>query len=193
MRGASGEDLAEPGLDPLEVLVSCGKDAGLDEYAAHVVQGGGLGLLVEQGVGELLAVGCRGQRGQEPAAGLPGEPAVTDRGLPASLKWARRGWSWAGMPRAGSASVACSCWFIAQRAQGRRRGWSQCRCSRRRRTRAGGRRMARRSCCRRAVGQEHLVLAAARAVRGAAADLLAAGAADGPHRSPCHDGPGLAA
>jgi hypothetical protein len=70
LRGAAGEDLAEPGLDPLEVLIPCGKDAGLDEQVAHVVQGGGLGLLVEQGVGELPVMGCCGQRGQEPAAGL---------------------------------------------------------------------------------------------------------------------------
>jgi hypothetical protein len=46
---------------------------------------------------------------------------VTDCGLRASPKMAKRGWSWAGMPRAGWASVACNCWFIAHRAQGRRR------------------------------------------------------------------------
>jgi len=75
LSGPAREDLAEPGLDPLEVLVPRGKDAGLDEQVAHVVQGGGLGLLVEQGVGELPAVGCLGQLGEEPAAGHPGEPA----------------------------------------------------------------------------------------------------------------------
>lgn len=74
LRGAAGEDLAEPGLDPLEVLVPRGKNVGLHEHVAHAVQGSGLGLLVEQGVGELPFVGCRGQRGQEPAGG-PGEPA----------------------------------------------------------------------------------------------------------------------
>ena len=47
LRGAAGEDLAEPGLDPLEVLIPCGKDADLYEHVAHVVQGRGLGLLVE--------------------------------------------------------------------------------------------------------------------------------------------------
>ena len=47
------------------------------------MQGSGLGLLVEQGVGELPAVGCLGQRGQEPAAGS-GEPAG-DRPRPACL------------------------------------------------------------------------------------------------------------
>jgi hypothetical protein len=47
LRGAAGEDLAEPGLDPLEVLVPRGKDVGLNQHVAHVVQGSGLGLLVE--------------------------------------------------------------------------------------------------------------------------------------------------
>jgi hypothetical protein len=60
-----------PGPEPQDVALPVRGNpeghAGLDEYAAHVVQGGGLGLLVEQGVGELLAVGCRGQRCQEPA------------------------------------------------------------------------------------------------------------------------------
>jgi hypothetical protein len=112
LRGAAGEDLAEPGLDPLEVLVPCGKDAGLDEHVAHVVQGGGLGLLVEQGVGELPVMGCPGQLGQEPAAGLPGEPAGDRSRADCVAEGGQDGW----------ASVACSCWFIAHRAQGRRRG-----------------------------------------------------------------------
>jgi NAD(P)-dependent dehydrogenase (short-subunit alcohol dehydrogenase family) len=64
LRGAAGEDLAEPRLDPLEVLVPCGKDAGLGEHVAHMVQGGGLGLLVEQGVGELPVMGCLGRSAQ---------------------------------------------------------------------------------------------------------------------------------
>jgi hypothetical protein len=74
LRGAPGEDLAEPGLDPLKVLVPRGKNAHPDEHVAHAVQGSGPGLLVEQGVGELPFMGCRGQFGQEPAAGS-GEPA----------------------------------------------------------------------------------------------------------------------
>ncbi len=194
LRGAAGEDLAEPGLDPLEVLVPRGKNAGLDEHVAHVVQGRGLGLLVKQGVGELPAVGCLGQRGQEPAAGLPGEPAG-DR--PRAGSRAEGGQDGLELGRDAQDGVGQrGVQLLAHRAPGAgpppRDRLGAAAVGAGELGRVAGARPAGPAAAG-AGGQEHLVLAAARAVRGAGADLLAAGAADGPHRPPRHHGPGLAA
>jgi hypothetical protein len=194
VRGAAGEDLAEPGLDPLKVLVPRGKDAGLDEHVAHVMEGRGLGLLVEQGVGELPVMGCRGQRGQERAAGHCGEPAG-DR--PRAARAAEVGQDGLELGRDAQDGVGQrGVQLLAHRAPGagpppRGRlgaaaGWAG------ELGRVAGARTADPAAVR-AGSQEHLVLAAARAVRRAGADLPAAGAADGSHRPPRHDGPALAA
>jgi hypothetical protein len=194
VRGAAGEDLAEPGLDPLEVLVPCGKDAGLDEQVAHVVQGGVLGLLVEQGVGDLPAVGCRGQRGQDPAAGHPGEPGG-DRLRAACL--AEDGQDGLELGRDAQDGVGeRGVQLLGHRAPGAGTppgdGLGAAAVGAGELGRVAGARPADPAAAG-AGGQEHLVLAAARAVRGAGADLPAAGAADRPHRPPRHDGQGLAA
>ena len=81
------------------------------------------------------------------------------------------------MPRAGSASVACSCWFIAHRAQVRRRGVGSVAAQVAQANSGGWPAHGPQIRVPSGAAAEHLVLAAARAVRGAGR-----GSADSRHR-----------